>query len=249
MKNKTILIIPDIHHKWKIAEEIISLHNPDEVIFLGDYFDDFGDTPKIAGMTAEWLKESLSKPNRIHLWGNHDLPYAFPSKYTFCAGYDSFKAVEIKKVLTLFDFDNLRFHYWINDYLLTHAGLHPHYLQGVPNIKSAQNIKEYLAIQEDKANMAIRSSNPHWFINCGVARYGRSPIGGLVWCDATDEFKPIKYISQIFGHTIFWDKPFVWMNTYKNNLTTNICLNTNLRHYILFTGDELTIEEYKPSKV
>ncbi|MDH3313141.1 MAG: hypothetical protein OEM28_08345 [Nitrosopumilus sp.] len=38
------LIIPDIHTKFGIAETIIVKESPDNVVFLGDYFDSLDDS-------------------------------------------------------------------------------------------------------------------------------------------------------------------------------------------------------------
>ena len=74
MTAKTI-IISDIHNDYFTAEKIIKKENPDKIIFLGDYFDDFDDTVKDSENTAKWLVKSLKQENRIHLIGNHDLSY------------------------------------------------------------------------------------------------------------------------------------------------------------------------------
>ena len=44
----TTLVIPDLHHRVAAAEEWIARYPADRVVFLGDYFDDFDDTPKMA---------------------------------------------------------------------------------------------------------------------------------------------------------------------------------------------------------
>jgi len=42
--NQARLIIPDVHHKLKLVENIRTNHPRMLAIFLGDYFDDFDDT-------------------------------------------------------------------------------------------------------------------------------------------------------------------------------------------------------------
>jgi len=92
-----IMIIPDIHTKFGIAETIIERENPDNVVFLGDYFDSFDDSLEVTEQTALWLKDSLEKKNRIHLLGNHDLSYLYPDTHP-CSGYSVGKLWTIKKV-------------------------------------------------------------------------------------------------------------------------------------------------------
>lgn len=43
-----ILIIPDIHNRFYEAEGIIMRENPDHTVFLGDYFNNYGDAPEFA---------------------------------------------------------------------------------------------------------------------------------------------------------------------------------------------------------
>ncbi len=52
MTAKTI-IISDIHNDYFTAEKIIKKENPDKIIFLGDYFDDFDDTVKDSENTLQ----------------------------------------------------------------------------------------------------------------------------------------------------------------------------------------------------
>ena len=82
-----IIIVPDIHNDYHTAKKIIKKENPDKIIFLGDYFDDFDDTIQDAENTAKWLKKSLKQENRIHLIGNHDLNYMTDNTNLKCAGY------------------------------------------------------------------------------------------------------------------------------------------------------------------
>src|SRR5690606_22035145 len=80
----TTLVLPDVHNHFAEAEAQIARHPADRIVFLGDYFDSFDDTPAMAAATAEWLKDSLAKPDRLHLWGNHDLWHRFPRNPQIC---------------------------------------------------------------------------------------------------------------------------------------------------------------------
>ncbi|KAF6244438.1 hypothetical protein C6989_09210 [Nitrosopumilus sp. b2] len=50
------LIIPDIHNDYNTAKKL-SQENPHKIVFLGDYFDDFGDKVQDATNIAKWLKK------------------------------------------------------------------------------------------------------------------------------------------------------------------------------------------------
>jgi metallophosphoesterase superfamily enzyme len=99
MSNK-ILILPDIHNRWELAEKTINEIKPSKTIFLGDYFDDFNDTPQDISETAEWFKHSVHQENRIHLVGNHDTHYWFTTnKFLRCSGYEQYKSITINDIL------------------------------------------------------------------------------------------------------------------------------------------------------
>ncbi|MGB9030556.1 MAG: metallophosphoesterase, partial [Acidobacteriaceae bacterium] len=92
------LIIPDIHNKIEIADWIVGAEPADVVVYLGDYFDDFGDGPEDARRVAEWLNRTALRDDRVCLIGNHDVPYLFPAtlKHTMCSGWSVAKAQAIK---------------------------------------------------------------------------------------------------------------------------------------------------------
>ncbi len=52
--SKRILVLGDVHNKWVEAEKILSdlESHYDQAVLLGDYFDDFGDTPRLAAETG-----------------------------------------------------------------------------------------------------------------------------------------------------------------------------------------------------
>lgn len=59
---KKLLAVGDIHHRPNLEQidAASDREKPDLTILLGDYFDH-------ARHTALWLKQSLGKPNRVHL--------------------------------------------------------------------------------------------------------------------------------------------------------------------------------------
>ncbi len=107
-----LLIIPDIHNDYLTAEKIIKKENPDKIIFLGDYFDDFDDTIQDTNNTAKWLVKSLKQENRIHLIGNHDLSYMTNNPNLRCMGYRTDKHKAIKK--HFINWSKLLMYYFIN---------------------------------------------------------------------------------------------------------------------------------------
>ena len=140
------LIIPDIHNDYLTAEKIILKENPDKIIFLGDYFDDFDDTVQDAINTAKWLKKSLKQENRIHLIGNHDLSYMTDNPNLKCMGYTVDKHTAIKK--HSIDWNKLLMHYWIDEkWLCTHAGFSNDFLKQL-RIKKSDSIQKVLDLSK-----------------------------------------------------------------------------------------------------
>lgn len=194
------LVIPDLHHKTDLAERVIANTPHDKIVFLGDYFDHFDDTPLDAERTALWLRDSLNKPNRIHLFGNHDLPYWFPSKLTWCPGWTPAKDSIVRRVLTENHWQQFRFFYLEQGVLLSHAGI-THYLFDQWLSKAKENWPEQLAAEQKACINAIQSYTNHWMYQCGRDRGGQQPVGGLLWCDVRFFRQGEGYPPQIFGHT------------------------------------------------
>jgi metallophosphoesterase superfamily enzyme len=59
----------------------------DRVVFLGDYFDDFRDTPESGRATAEWLRTNVRDSRFTFLHGNHDLARMFGIQDREVGGY------------------------------------------------------------------------------------------------------------------------------------------------------------------
>lgn len=251
------LIIPDIHNRWKLAERIIAQFPKGyTVVFLGDYFDSFGDSPEVARETAEWLKDSLSKKDRIHLEGNHDSSYRY--NFMYCSGYEVAKHQEIKKVLSALDWDKLKLFYKIpkTDFVLSHAGLHPFVFEHPVLGMDINDI-------QDKCNKAVD------YAKCGVLSDvyaagrsvgGRHPVGGITWLRWWD-LKPITGLNQIVGHTAYnapeirytlkedagavihqsvWGQSFE-IPSKEELLSINYNLDTNSHHFMSVENGQVSI--------
>lgn len=118
--------------------------------------------------------------------GNHEIQY-FDPENTWTNFYYFEKLSEILHHLN----DTHRI--WpalsINGYLVSHAGVHKKL--GFPDAKSVVGKASYEWVDKNYH---------HWlFSSCGYARGGRSPFGGLVWCDWKKEFQ--SDFPQIVGHS------------------------------------------------
>lgn len=275
MSNQITLIIPDLHHRWYQAERIIQTVGADQIVFLGDYFDDFGDTPEMVKDTCDWLESSVQRPNRTHLFGNHDQHYAYEYQTFRCSGYEQWKYFIIHDTLNQKVWDELKWYYFVdNRWLLTHGGLHKSL---VPESILAKRTDRQLYVKElsDFLDQSIRQGiqdganhKSSWVFNAGHARWGTQKVGGITWCDYLREFNPFKGMNQIVGHTPC-DKGMPWHWTrinddgnvlhpqYKNwhptpeqldnpDLSANICLDVHGNtHWAVWNGKKLEIGNYK----
>lgn len=76
-----ILVIPDVHLKFNILypiiKNIMSQNKVDQLVFLGDYFDDWSQQTnnKLYQETCDYLTKLNTEYNCVFLLGNHDVPY------------------------------------------------------------------------------------------------------------------------------------------------------------------------------
>jgi hypothetical protein len=206
---ETTLILPDLHHKVDQATKIIKHVGADKVIALGDFYDDFDDTPDMVTHTSEWLIDFVSNPNHIALFGNHDQMYAYPYRTFQCSGYAQWKSFIINDIVPRSVWSKLKWYYFLDgQWLLSHGGLHtlnvPDHIKKFRAEGRPKFIKELSDYLDDEIRKGFRdgaNNKVTWVFNAGRARWGQQRVGGLTWCDFEREFKPFRGINQIVGHT------------------------------------------------
>lgn len=197
-----MLIIPDVHQKMERLEQILIQRKENErIIFLGDFFDDFHDTPQAARRMAQELVMSLSEDWRACL-GNHDLQYIFPTAIDTCAGFTPEKRAAIQAVINPHQealLQRFAIFHRVGPWLLSHAGLAPHFHVNndeAPVIAAAAETWSVGAMARAAAGLS------HALFHIGLARGGFRPIGGPLWCDWDYEFADNHALPpQIVGHT------------------------------------------------
>lgn len=119
-------IYGDVHHRLGLVVRFLAEQKPERVIWLGDYFDDFGDTPEDAYNTAEYFKGLMQKRKKdIFLLGNHDLAYLPGIHAAFhgpSAGWSMDKDMAINSVWTLAEWRRLRVMHAQCGIWFSHAG-------------------------------------------------------------------------------------------------------------------------------
>lgn len=240
------LVIADIHNHWETAEKIIKRVEHDQVVFLGDYFDDWGDTPPVAKRTAEWLKWSIEQPNRIHLIGNHDVPYINPSAKCGKYGWNPEKQNFVERVMTMKHWYQLQFHHWVDGWFLSHAGFHRFFYQTAVEDFDVEDFKVWIEEQEEGGKQALFAGAYHWFYSDAGYRVGNhTTLGGLCWLDFYNEFVPIPGLNQIMGHTpnhpYSHDELYYGYRGLPNNSSKNYCIDTQGKVSILIEDGNITL--------
>ena len=232
------LIIPDLHDKSPVAQAILDTVTWDKAILLGDAFDDFTTDVREAVATANWLQATLKNLDIACLWGNHDLHYLWLWPWLRCSGYSP----EKQKAILLTGIESLRtrlrFHVWVDDWLITHAGLDNRLLPSALRRKGAASnpsFSEWLSQEEQRCLDCLQFGLRHPWLEAGRDRGGSAPVGGLVWSDVRS-FQPIPGINQLFGHTPGYD-----IREVPGRKSRNVCVDTNLGHYAIIENGELTV--------
>lgn len=263
-----MLILPDLHLQWEAAQKIIDFVGADDIIFLGDFFDDFNDDPESVNEMCDWLENSVKQPNRIHLFGNHDCHYAFPAEHWRCSGYTQWKHFIVRDRIDHTVWNKFKFYHILdNTWLLSHGGLHKSNLpENIANLHTNRPafLKEISNYLDNEIIEGHRQNS--WIFCAGHSRGGFQRVGGITWCDHNKEMLPITGLSQIYGHSpqqhgsASWliqdsndSQPYFelssnWTPTKKQTKTTNTTYNLCLdvwknMHYAIWDGSTLSINK------
>jgi hypothetical protein len=232
-----IFVVGDVHQHHETAEEFLEDWNG-PVIFLGDYFDQFYDTPEDAANTARWLKNSLQQPNRIHLMGNHDFHYRIPIESgTFCSGYSPEKHRVISEILTREDWNKVKYFHAENNCWFSHAGVsYKWFSHPVLGINQEVVEKVIAKAQEDIEAQIYNTPNVGALWAADFYRGGRYDKGGILWCDwRCIDFFP--GITQIVGHT-----PREEVKSHSRKGGTCINIDTHLQECIILDTETNSFE-------
>ena len=222
------LVIPDIHHRNGLVAEIRQRHSELPVVFLGDYFDDFGDGPFDIRQTCARVAQALEDDRDCFLLGNHCfayLAYDLGVLWGRCAGWTLAKQLVFHEY---FPGDTLlrrtNWLVWVQGWLLSHAGITNELYRRFAKRRTEEEICQWA----EDAESAFRAGVADPALVAGRDRGGQYPHGGLLWCD-WNSFRPVPGVRQIFGHTIGSDV---------REKSGSFCLDTNLRSYeILDSGN------------
>jgi len=229
------LIISDIHNKIDVVKKIIDKESyVDEVVFLGDWFDDHGDGVTDAINVCNFLNSIHSEENFKFIWGNHDLYYPPFRNFHLCsAGFSADKQICIEASLNPKVWEHFNFCYISQNFMFSHAGVTSkhNYLFDKSNFE--MNKFNDLILQAERH---LYTKQSHFLFRAGFSRGGMLPVGGITWCDFHKDFEPYENLNQIFGHTIVKEPSYVYAEN-----SVNLCLDTNLQHYAIINDSEIEI--------
>jgi hypothetical protein len=225
-----ILVISDVHNRVDKVSSIIKKNNDvDSIVFLGDFFDSFGDTLEETITTCIFISEQLDDPRVKWVAGNHDIPIMYKDIKELRHSKFSYEKAEVShEILGHKLFQNKLFHYEAG-ILFSHAGVHPSFL------KTEDYIGELNWLAKE-CQESLDSGRPHPFLMGGFARGGKEMFGGITWLDWDDEFIAVPNLSQVVGHSA--DQK---VRRISGRESVNYCLDTHSKHYGIIVGGQMTI--------
>lgn len=225
----TTLIIPDLHNKWWIAKRVVESIGHDQRCYLGDYWDDFVETDDDVDSMSEHVATEADNDNVILCLGNHDLPYSYHSRFTdLGCGWTSNKHDIINRHMQG-KWDKLKFHAFIDGWLLSHAGFSPA-LIGTDPLGAVAEIE----VEQHALRTALEAGTYHPWLAVSTFRGGGSHYGGPFWQDFR-EMRIIAGLNQCVGHT-----PMGPVSLNKGGAKT-VLLDSHARHYGLLKDGDLTV--------
>lgn len=236
-----IIVIPDVHTKFEKAERIVQKYKKDyKFVFIGDYFDQFNDTPEDNECTAKWLKDNLDDPNRVYLFGNHDLPY-IPWAAFACSGFSLKKKEVINNVLTIEDWNKLKFFHFENRTYFSHAGLTEHwFINPITNTLTPESVQKVIEESLEKLK-AGDLDNAIWASD--KFRGGKAKKGGILWNDWRNA-DLIENVHQVFGHT-----PINRISSISDNIFKTEIINVDCSASGISMSEVLVIEDNGNNRV
>lgn len=175
------VFIGDVHGKVEAVESALARNG--HKVFVGDFLDSFDRKVSDHEKCLVMVLDAVEKGEATAIFGNHELSYLMPRQHR-CSGYNtSMEMMLIPHRSRMFRLFKPFFE--INDeWLVTHAGLHPDVATKLP--------------EDWEAEFLNQQSPMHWI---GSSRGGAHPVGGIFWCDFNDEFQHIEGLNQVFGHS------------------------------------------------
>ncbi len=257
-----ILILSDLHLRWQIAEKLLQSVEHDQVIQMGDHFDQIGDDTNSTSKTTRLLRKQLEEnPKWIQLAGNHCSSYRWPTTFCrACSGFSEAKSKVINKILTPEHWAKFKLFHYVQDgnFLISHAGFDKNFVSAFI-YDDINRLQTYC----DQAIQGLEAGLYHPLFAAGRDRGGSEKIGGVLWVDF-NSINPVPQFNQIVGHTRLSQpkikyreikSKYLKVKEFNDGLVSPFnanrldigdcvtCLDTDSRNYGLITDGVLTIHE------
>ena len=216
------LICGDIHGNYTKAKTFLE-YKPEELhIFVGDLLDSFTASDEDIRETFELV---MNSPAEV-CWGNHDIHYLDKRPFQ-CSGYR--KTANYPKLIEEYK-HRFRAAILDNDYIISHAGVHPMLNKKITSPKE----------MVDWINSEINIDKSPIF-NIGGSRGGWHQWGGIFWLDWNLE-KLDKRFNQIVGHTHL--KECTTVITKSAIRSRHICVDAN--QFFCYNTSTHELEDFLP---
>ncbi len=211
------LVIPDIHNRIEKAQKILDAEydNVDEVILLGDYFDDFQDNGAIFLKTARWIGDKLWSDKIRAIPGNHDVSYMHHRLR--CCGWTKQKQMLFDACVRDNTIVPSKFlsHVMKDGLLFTHAGLPV----GLTLHSQVTHLDKVINDRASDYNAAALFTHKR--------DGGSLNPAGILWNRPQYNQINDSIAFQVFGHTPNHIAP------YQNPAKTWLCMDSHNKHYLI----------------
>lgn len=207
------LVVGDVHNRWNDAEDVVKkfINIVDEIVFVGDYFDDFGDTTEDVFSMVHWLKENVDNPKLKFIIGNHDMHYKWVNPFVQGSGWTAQKHAVLNNLMP---FNKLKPVYESQGFIFSHAGITEPLLHPLKPF-DFEDFEQRCYIEMN----AIATGEDSYIFGVGKSRGGMHKKGGITWADWNADFVPIPGMNQIVGHT---HSKLIQYKAIENSINVNV---------------------------
>ena len=217
------LVIPDVHQDLPWVRRILDKETDfDELVFLGDYYDEFETQPFCSPKSVTKYMHSLTElyDDVTFLIGNHDAQYlAFRGrcpprrndptpfeKRWQTNGYTRNRCSDISRYLTTSILERFKLAKYTQGFLLSHAGVLGQLLTDISNVQESAGdtpLDRFLYTANSYCPyLSHHTYSPLFWIGKYRDPKSHDPYPGIIWCDFDAEFDNTIDVPQIVGHTI-----------------------------------------------
>ena len=179
-----------------------------------------------------YLGGALADPRCTLLFGNHDLPYAWPENlFIERPGFSEEKALAVGSVLSAGHWAQLALCARVGPWLVSHAGF-------TRGLVPEETLADPEALAERCRRALSRAANGEIdpLLLAGRDRGGRQPAGGVTWGDFR-RFQSSEGIHQLVGHT---PDPCEPLRAAEGRNSLNFCLDHHNGRVFAVVGEEGT---------